>query len=250
MLYLKYCSANLERAKKKMKKRWEVNDEYRGAFATADSRHEAMIRNSFAEKYGKQSLRDLIEMASQDEISSDIVDEPCVAFDESHHKEEKGKISTSSFRKLATLKRQSVKKPSANLKLHIISQMKMNYIIATEIVGRISLSDMGDSTKCEFAADEYKRCCDRWKIPFAARQPFLLAAVKVFFIAGEQNVQEKGRDALDELDSVQLSNIYAPVLTAMGHSSDVLETWLASTEGLMSSPYATMTEESSETLPT
>ena len=118
----------------------------------------------------------------------------------------------------------------SKLRVNIKAQSRLNHIIASDIVNCLSLSD-----NCEvfLNKDEFDRYCDHWLIPGVARDVFLIAAIRIIFMAGKRNIILIGKRVIDELDSVELNQVYAPVLLAMGVSDLFLFTWVNRTEELL-----------------
>mmetsp|Transcript_9628 Transcript_9628/g.12496 ORF Transcript_9628/g.12496 Transcript_9628/m.12496 type:complete len:319 (-) Transcript_9628:75-1031(-) len=118
----------------------------------------------------------------------------------------------------------------SKLRLNILTQERLNYIIATELIECISLTTKGDISIMD---DDFYHVCSRWLIPKNAWEAYQDAAIRIILLAGKFNIQKNGREYLNKFNSVQLSNAYGPVILEMsgnGNQSD----WLKATDDLCS----------------
>ena len=190
----------------------DLDDEYEIRRSLSDpSIPDAFKKMTFGQKSQKrQSLIHLIDTFNVSELEGISVDE----------NRDSGKILSEPPQRIQLSK----------LRINLKSQTRLNHIIAKYIVHTISLSD-----NCEVFLDKdaFGRYCNQWLIPNVARDVFLVAAVRIVFMAGKQNLLSSGEKVINELDSVELNRVYSPVLLVMGVSDLFLFTWLNRTAELL-----------------
>ena len=115
------------------------------------------------------------------------------------------------------------------LRVNVSIHARLNHIIAKDIVRTICL---GESGEVFLSTDEFIRCSNKWGIPSVAHEAFQVAAIKIVMMAGKKHIEIDGEKVINEVDSIELNNFYAPLLLAMNVSDTFLIQWLRNADDL------------------
>lgn len=119
-----------------------------------------------------------------------------------------------------------------NFTLRIQVQERIARIIAVEVAGYHSRSEIQDST-ASIDMPMLSETMDKWIIPRSARSAFRAVAFETILYVGERGLIVQGADAIFDLSPREFQALFAPFLAAMtmtnNEHEDVMRRWLLGT---------------------